>query len=124
MHPEPRFASRVAARVTAALTVAALSGCIAFHRGNFQSSVSLAANNFHYVARGVTGKATATYFLVFGGLMTDALVAEAKGELMKAAKVEEKQTLANVSVDFKTSTFGGLVSFVDCVVTADVVAFD
>lgn len=55
--------------------------------------------------------------------MKTALVAEAKKDLVQKAGVTDRQALANVAVDFKTS----LVFFVivqRCTVTADVIEFN
>ncbi len=118
-----RIRAKTVSLVISLFVASLLSGCIALHRGDFVSSVQLSSNNFHYVARGVTGKVRMYYFPPFGGMLTDAMVAEAKDELMKKGKLSAKQSLANVSVDLKSAVWI-IFGIVDCVVTADIIEFN
>lgn len=100
------------------------SGCVAYHNGYMISSASLQSNNFEYVKFNVSGSAQATYFLGIGGFYKDALVAEAKINLETYNQILPSQTLANVTVNWKTKvTWLGLVTSKRCVVTADIVEF-
>ncbi|RAJ99979.1 hypothetical protein LX87_01677 [Larkinella arboricola] len=98
------------------------SSC-AFHSGVMTGSASLSQPNFRVTQQSVSGSSKTTKILGFGGLMKTALVAEAKKDLVQKAGVTDRQALANVAVDFKTS----LVFFVivqRCTVTADVIEFN
>lgn len=97
-----------------------LSSC-AFHYGNMTSSASLSANNFKIVKL-AKGSATATRIFGLGGLGKEALVAEAKADLLQNYPLKDGQALANICVDFKNS-FILFVNTTKATVTADVVEF-
>ena len=78
-----------------------LSSC-AIHSGIMSDSASLSSNNFKMV-RYAEGKSVTTKIFGFGGLAKNALVAEAKKDLIQNNPLREGQALANVTVDFKTS---------------------
>ncbi|KAB2912884.1 MAG: hypothetical protein F9K23_18350 [Bacteroidetes bacterium] len=101
------------------------SSCFGVHSGTFQSSAQLSSANYKIVKRAAQGKATTTVVLYMGGLGKEALVAEAKENLMREYNVSDKQLLANVSVDFRTITTPlYLVMWQrQCTVTADIVEF-
>ncbi|TSA31017.1 MAG: hypothetical protein D4R64_18890 [Porphyromonadaceae bacterium] len=84
-------------------------------------SVSLSSNNFKMV-KSATGTAETTKVFGLGGLAKNALVFEAKNDLMMNYPLKEGQALANVTVDFKNS----IIFFVikqKVTVTADIVEF-
>jgi hypothetical protein len=104
------------------VSVLLLSGCAATHFGNMSDSASLGANNFKMV-KYATGEATVTKVFGLGGMGMDALVAEAKKNLLQNNPLKEGQTIANVTVDFKNS-FILIVTKTKVTVTADIVEFN
>ena len=97
-----------------------LTSC-AFHSGIMNNSVQLNQNNFKYV-RSASGEAKTTKLFGIGGNDRQALVAEAKKDLLDNYPLKDGQALANIVVDFKTS----LVLIVienKVTVTADIVEF-
>jgi hypothetical protein len=74
------------------------SNC-ATHSGMMSGNESLSSNNFKIA----TGRATATKIFGFGGLDKDALVFEAKKDLVQGYFLREGQTLANATVGLKSS---------------------
>lgn len=107
--------------VVTVISVLLLSGCAATHFGNMSDSASLSANNFKMV-KYAKGEATVTKVLGFGGMGKDALVAEAKKDLLQNNPLKEGQALANVTVDFKNSIVL-IVTTTKVTVTADIVEF-
>jgi hypothetical protein len=93
----------------------------AFHSGMMNNSVQLNQNNFKYV-RNAYGEAKTTKVLGIGGNDRDALVAEAKKDLLDNYPLKEGQALANIVVDFKTSLFLVIIEN-KVTVTADIVEF-
>lgn len=98
----------------------ATSSC-ATHWGTMNGSASLSSNNFK-IAKMASGTASTTKIFGFGGLAKDALVLEAKKDMMQNYPLREGQALANVTVDFKNS-FMFFVNTNKVTVTADVVEF-
>ncbi len=106
------------------LAVFLLSSCAA-HFGALTSNVSLNQANFKVVTV-ASGSAQTKVVFGFGGLKREALVAEAKKDLLSKANLTENQVLANISLDYKTSFFPGFIPVVmiqKATVTADVVEF-
>lgn len=87
------------------------------------NSASLSSNNFSYVQKNLQGKAQATYVLGIGGMNREAIVNEAKEKMLENYSLEDGQTLANSTVNFKYSNFLGIVVTYKCYVTADIVEF-
>jgi hypothetical protein len=87
-----------------------------------QSSASLNSNNFKIVAPNVQGTCKTTKILFIGGLAKNAMVAEAKENLLASHPLKEGQALANIAIDFKNSIFP-FVNSQKCTVTADIVQF-
>jgi hypothetical protein len=104
-----------------------LSSCAATHSGNILNSTALSAPNFTYVKRNIHGKSTATYFFGIGGLKRQALVEDAKQDMLfteSGSILNENQALANVTINFKnTYILFGLYVKVTCTIGADVVQF-
>ncbi|SKC46664.1 DUF6567 family protein [Ohtaekwangia koreensis] len=101
-----------------------LSSCAA-HVGTLTSNVSLNQANFRVVST-ATGSAQTKLVLGFGGLKKEALVAEAKKDLIAKANLTPTQVLANISVDYKTSIYPGFIPAVvinKVILTADVIEF-
>ncbi len=109
-----------------AITIAIIfSSCFALHGGNMSDSAALSSGNFSYVKYNMKGEATATYFLGIGGLAKNALVAEAKQQMLSSNSLGSNQALVNVTVNYKYSFFFlMIVRTVTCTVTADVVEFE
>ena len=100
-----------------------LSSCAAFHSGSMEGSASLSSANFVYVKQNVRGYSQATYIFGIGGLAKETLVADAKIDLLRSNSLSSNQALANVSVNFKTSVYLGIVTTLGCTITADIVEF-
>jgi hypothetical protein len=105
----------------AIVIIAITASSCAFHSGITSSSTSLNSNNFKMVKL-AQGEASTTKIFGFGGLAKNAIVAEAKKDLMQNNPLKEGQALANVTVDFKTS-FVFMVTKTKVTVTADIIEF-
>jgi hypothetical protein len=101
------------------------SGCAAVHTGYMTNSAALSQANFFYAKRGIKGVSTVEYFFGIGGLKKETLVDDAKMNMIASySELGENQTLANLTVNFKTSSrLFGLSRKVTCTITADVVEF-
>ena len=108
-----------------AITIAVfITSCAAIHGGFMENSASLCTNNFSYVKMNVQGTATATYFLGIGGLAKQTLVNDAKKQLLANNPLQSNQTLANLTLNWKSSYYLGFLFIeVRCTVTADIVEF-
>jgi hypothetical protein len=102
------------------LIISALTSC-SFHTGIMNNSVQLNQNNFKYV-RNASGEAKTTKIVGIGGIEKQALVAEAKKDLLNNFPLKDGQALANIVVDFKTSIFLFLTEN-KVTVTADIIEF-
>ncbi len=98
-----------------------LSGC-ATHMGYMNSSAALGDNNFTYAQKHISGSAKTTYILGIGGLGKEALVDEAKQNMLANYELKPGQSIANITVNWKTSFFF-VVWSAKCTVTADIVEF-
>ncbi len=101
-----------------------LTGCAA-HFGTLKSDVSLNQANFKVVTT-ASGSSQTKLVMGFGGLKKEALVAEARKDLVSKANLAPNQVLANLSLDVKTSIFPGFLPMVviqKVTVTADVIEF-
>ena len=97
------------------------SSCSSFHSGMMSGNASLSENNFK-VIKTATGTSVAKTIFGFSDTKKDALVSEAKQDLLRSNPLKEGQALANVTVDFNVRTF--LIIFTQKVtVTADIVEF-
>lgn len=106
------------------LTITALfSSCAAGLTGSMNNSAALNSNNFNYVQKDLQGKSQATYVLGIGGMNREAIVEEAKKNMLENYSLKDGQTLANTTVNFKYSNFLGIVATTKCYVTADIVEF-
>ena len=103
------------------VSVALMSSC-AVHNGFMKNSASLSEANFDYVNQSISGTSNAQYVFAIGGLDRQALVEEAKKEMLKNNPLQANQVLANVTVNWKYS-FYVVVFKTECTVTADVVEF-
>ncbi|NCU31895.1 MAG: hypothetical protein EOM23_02920 [Candidatus Moranbacteria bacterium] len=103
------------------VVLAIMTSSCAMHSGIGMSNASLSENNFKMV-RYAQGSVKTTKIFGLGGLAKNALVAEAKEQMMSNYPLQDGQALANMTVDFKTS----IVFFVittKVTVTADIVQF-
>lgn len=103
------------------LTIALITSSCAMHWGMMTGNASLSSNNFKTMKM-VTGTAKATKIFGLGGLGKDALVLEAKKDMLMNYPLKDGQALANVTVDFKTS-YVFFVITEKATVTADIVEF-
>lgn len=102
-----------------------ITSCAATHNGYMANSASLSAANFSYVKKDLRGQATATYIFGFGGIARKTLVDDAKRQMLASNPLKNNQTLANLTVNFKTASYAGyVVNIVTCTVTADLVEFN
>lgn len=78
------------------------------HQFSFYGSTQEShGRDFFYVAYGVTGSATATYYARGGGHMKDGLIADAKSNLIKSHPLGPNQSYTNMSIDIQTTESGG-----------------
>jgi len=115
---------KVLLRTSLILCVTVLfTSCAAGLTGYMNNSAALSSNNFTYVKQDLEGMSQATYILGIGGMNREAIVSEAKQNMLENYKLEDGQTLANTTVNFKYSNFLGIVASTKCYVTADIVEF-
>ena len=100
-----------------------LSGCFATHSGYLNNSASLSQANFKYVKRSISGESIATTVLGIGGLGRQAMVDEAKSDMLRGVNLKSNQTIANSTVSWKNSFYLGLFITNKCTVTADIIEF-
>jgi hypothetical protein len=99
-----------------------LSSCVALHNGYMNNSASLSSANFRYIKNDAKASETATYFLAIGGFK-ESLVAKAKEKLIAENSLKDNQALANITVNFKYSSYFGIVTTVTCTISTDIVEF-
>jgi len=108
-----------------AFSLVMMLGSCALHQGvTTNATVTvLEKANFTYVHRQVEGKSSVQYIVGFGGLRRQALVDEAKRDLMRRMPLSDNQALANMTVHFKTSCYV-LYEVIACTVVADIIEFN
>lgn len=94
------------------------------HGGYVSNSAALGTNNFAYVKRSVQGVAQATYIIGIGGLKREALVEEARKDLMESFQLQDNQALVNITVSYKTTFVLPFFWSNKCTVSASVVQFN
>ncbi|MCK9436269.1 MAG: hypothetical protein M0Q12_03555 [Synergistaceae bacterium] len=116
---------KVLLKTVFAITIAIIfSSCAALHSGYMLNSAALSSANFSYVKQNIKGEATVTYVLGIGGFSKDALVEDAKQDMLASNTLKSNQTFTNLTVNFKTTSYLGILyRVVKCTVTADVVEF-
>tara|TARA_B100000963_G_scaffold296224_1_gene267342 strand:- start:542 stop:1135 length:594 start_codon:yes stop_codon:yes gene_type:complete len=99
-------------------------GCVSIHNGVIApNSVNVSTDNFQII-KTIGGKATAGYFLGFGGGGKNGLVKEAKRDMYKSHPPLPNEMITNITVDDKKFfLFGGIYIEHTVFVTADVVRF-
>lgn len=102
-----------------------LFGCASIHNGQvIGGSVMAQSGNFQYVKTNVIGTSSeVTYVLGIGGNNTESLIQEAKVDLIAKNPLGPNQTLANLSVGYKTSLQYGIILKRYCIITADIIEF-
>lgn len=77
------------------------------HQFSFYGSTQESyGRDFFYVAYGIKGSATATYYARGGGHMKDGLIADAKSHLIKSHPLGPNQSYTNMSIDIQTTESG------------------
>ena len=101
-----------------------LQGCVSIHNGVIApNSVNVSTDNFQII-KTIDGKATAGYFLGFGGGGKNGLVKEAKRDMYKSHPPSTNEMITNITVDDKKFfLFGGIYIEHTVFVSADVVRF-
>lgn len=107
---------------TSIALVLLLSGC-SLHSGYMTNSASLSSSNFSYVKTNLKGYSKAVYVFGIGGLDHDALVDEAKRNLLDTTPLKDNQALVNITLSWKSSFVIPLVITRRCTITADIVEF-
>jgi len=102
------------------LMVVLTTSC-AFHSGIINNSASLGSKNFKIVKL-IKGYAKTKKYFGLGGLNKNALVFEAKKDMYENNPLNENQTIANVTVDFK-NTIILIYTETKVTITAEVVEF-
>ena len=100
-----------------------LSSCASYHLGYVTDSVSLSSDNFSYVERDVTGESTAKYWFLLGNWNKESLVQAAKRDLISQYNLEDNQTLANITVEYRHTHKFFIYVERTCMVNADIVEF-
>lgn len=113
---------RISTLTTVCAIVAMMFSSCAMHTGIGMSNASLSQNNFKMV-KYAKGDVKTTKVFGLGGLGKQAMVAEAKQELLANYPLQDGQALANMTVDWKTG-FYFFVVVTKCTVTADIVQFE
>jgi hypothetical protein len=103
------------------VVLAIMTSSCGMHHGMGMSNASLSENNFKMV-RYAQGSVKTTKIFGLGGLAKNALVAEAKEQMMSSYPLQDGQALANMTVDFKTSIIFFVIT-TKVTVTADIVQF-
>jgi len=101
--------------------IAITTSSCASHWGMMTGNASLSSNNFK-ITKIASGSAATTKIFGIGGLAKNAIVFEAKKDLIKNNPLKDGQALANVTVDIKTSVIF-FVIIEKATVTADIVEF-
>lgn len=104
-----------------ALAAIVFSSC-AIHVGTITGDASISKKNFKMVGM-AEGTATTTKIFGLGGLRKDALVNDAKKDLLQNNPLKDGQALANVTLDFKNS-FILFVNKQKATVSADIIEFN
>lgn len=102
-----------------------LTSCAATFMGGTTTgtSVNLEENNFE-VLNTVSGSATATYVLGFGGNKKDGLISEARAVMLRNANlIGGSKAIANEVVDIKTQYILGIIMKYTVTLTANIVEF-
>lgn len=77
------------------------------HQFSFYGSTQESyGRDFFYVAYGIKGSATATYYSRGGGHTKDGLIADAKSNLIKSHPLGPNQSYTNMSIDIQTTESG------------------
>lgn len=108
------------------LSLVILCSCSSVLSGynSFGTNTVLSQANFDYIKRNVSGKSEVSYILGLGGNKKEAMINEAKQDLLKTHQLKSNQALANVTIDFKYSNvFINISQKVTCIINADIIEF-
>ena len=87
------------------------------------TNVVLQDNNYKIVQK-VSGEAQADYIFYFGGFRKQGLIEEARAEMLENANlIGSSRAVINENVEYKFTTFAGIYSKVNVIVSAYVVEF-
>jgi len=92
---------KILKNISLALAAIVFSSC-AIHVGMITGDASISTNNFKMIGM-AKGTATTTKIFGLGGLGKDALVNDAKKDLLQNNPLKDGQALANLTLDFKNS---------------------
>ncbi len=101
------------------LLVLLLSSCTAYHHGTITQSEQIGENLS--IADFAHGYAKVSRFLIFGGIGTDALIAEAKKNLMLNHPLKPGEHFANFILDFKEAYYFPGFHTTTVLITAEVI---
>ena len=104
-------------------TVFLFSNC-AMHGGYTTNSAALSTYNFSYARTSVEGTAKAFYVLGIGGLSRQALVEEARKNLMENHALQDNQAFVNITVSYKVTFVLPFFIQNKCTMSASVVQFN
>ena len=104
------------------IVVLSFSSC-GIHSGYMDGSTSLSQSNFSYTQKSISGTSSTLMVFGIGGLGKGAIVEEAKKDMLKKHPLKSNQSLANITVNWKSS-FYFIVMTNKCTVTADIVEFN
>ena len=103
-----------------ALSILFLTSC-GVNYGNLGAGNTLAINGDFAYKHTVSGKASCTWVLGIGPMGNSALVGAAKQDMMDNANLTAGQTIANMTIDEKVTSYLGLFMVKNVYITADVV---
>ena len=105
--------------LTSLTIVCLMTSCVTYHHGAISSSTVSRTVKYQDIAIGVS---QINKFWGFGGVSKDALVLEARREMIKNRPLRSKEQYLNFTVDFK-HTFWPIFSQTKVTMCADVVSF-
>lgn len=120
----PKYLTKMKKILSLTYIVIVLTSCAASHSGVLSDSASLGSANFSYVKKEISGQSTVTYIFGIGGLAKLTLVNSAKQDMLKHNELKSNQSLANISVNFKSSNYAFVFRKLTCIVTSDIVEFN
>ncbi len=115
---------KILLNLTVVASLATIFSSCALHSGIATNATvtNLEKANFSYVHRNAEGTSTVTYIIGLGGLKKQALIEEAKRDLLLKVPLKDNQALANMTVSYKSS-FILIYEQVQCTVSADIIEF-
>src|ERR1035437_4337245 len=105
--------------LTSLTIICFMTSCVTYHQGAISSSTVSRTVKYQDIAIGVS---QINKFWGLGGISKDALVLEARREMIKNRPLAPKEQYVNFTVDFKY-TFWPIVSQTKVTMCADVISF-